>query len=74
MESRKHPSAFRMAVTLLGMLIVAFALMGCQTAPSATDAGCIIWEQNKLKPSRFDTDETILRLYVLNEAMTATCR
>lgn len=73
MESRKHLSAFRMAGTLLGMLIVVFALMGCQTVPSATDAGCTIWREYSVKPSRLDTAETAARLYVFNQAMKAAC-
>lgn len=59
---------------LVLLLLIALALSACQTTPSVIDAGCIIWERNKLKPSRLDTDETIRRLHVLNEAMTATCR
>lgn len=62
------------ALPLVLLLLIAPALSACQTTPSVIDAGCIIWERNKLKPSRLDTDETIRRLHVLNEAMTATCQ
>lgn len=48
-------------------------LMGCQTASTVIDAGCITYGAHQVRPSRMDTPETAKQLYVLDEAMKVAC-
>jgi hypothetical protein len=59
------------ALILAGVLLT---LTGCQTTQSSvTDAGCTIWREYGVKPSRADTAETIDGLVRLNRGMGAAC-
>ena len=59
------------ALIVAGLLLT---LTGCQTTQNyATDAGCTLWREYKVKPSRADTPETIDGLIRLNRGMTAGC-
>lgn len=56
---------------LAGLLLT---LTGClTTANTVTDAGCRIWREFNVKPSRADTQETQDRLIRLNRVMEAGC-
>jgi hypothetical protein len=58
-------------LTLAGLLLT---LTACQTTQSSvTDAGCTIWREYGVKPSRADTAETIDGLVRLNRGMGAAC-
>ena len=59
------------ALMLAGLLL---ALTGCQTAQNTvTDAGCLIWREYAVNPSRADTAATIDGLVRLNRGMKAGC-
>ena len=56
---------------LAGLLLT---LTGCQTTQNiVTDAGCTIWREYAVKPSRSDTPETIDGIIRLNRGMGAAC-
>jgi hypothetical protein len=59
------------ALMLVGALLT---LTACQTTQSSvTDAGCTIWREYGVKPSRADTSETIDGLVRFNRGMGAAC-
>lgn len=59
------------ALMLAGLLLT---LSACQTTGNTvTDAGCQIWREYGVKPSRADTPETQDGLIRLNRGMEATC-
>ena len=59
------------ALLLAGLLLT---LSACQTTGNtATDAGCQIWREYGVKPSRADTPETQDGLIRLNRGMEAAC-
>ena len=63
----RHVTAWIVLASLL-------TLSACQTTQSsAIDAGCEIWREYGVKPSRADTPETIDGLIRLNRGMAAGC-
>lgn len=59
------------ALMLAGLLLT---LTGCQTTGNTvTDAGCQIWREYGIEPSRADTSETQDGLIRLNRGMEAAC-
>lgn len=59
------------ALALVGLLLM---LTGCLTTRSiGTDAGCQIWREYRLKPSRLDTPATQAGLIQMNRGMAAAC-
>ena len=67
----------RLSARLLmgGLLLTTQACQGMMNSDPlpTTDAGCTIWREFHVKPSRADTPETIDGLIRLNRGMGAAC-